>query len=175
MQNTFSLKLGVPGFAEPFGALEWEGLKRFRLAHMLYVDVGLGIGSRLFGSLSESFQFSLSQLHAFEEDFANDHGVFCRLTLQLPPLVRDLGYALVNLARVDSLYLRLFVQGGQTWASDECICLSDPKLEAGVEATIIASSFLSYSVGLTIGYAHPVLGADADASGVFFASFFSAF
>ncbi len=176
MQNTFSLKLGVPGFAyEPFGALEWEGFKRFRLAHMLYVDVGLSIGSRLFGSLSESFQFSLSRLHAFEEDFANDHGVFGRLTLQLPPLVRDLGYALVNLVRVDSLYLRLFVQGGQTWASDECICLSDPKLEAGVEATIIASSFMSYSVGLTIGYAHPILGAETDASGAFFAGFSSAF
>ncbi len=176
MQNTFSLKLGVPGFAyEPFGALEWEGFKRFRLAHMLYVDVGLSIGSRLFGSLSEAFQFSLSRLHAFEEDFANDHGVFGRLTLQFPPLVRDLGYALVNLVRVDSLYPRLFVQGGQTWASDECVCLSDPKLEAGVEATIIASSFMSYSVGLALGYAHPILGAETDASGVFFAGFFSAF
>ncbi len=176
MQNVFSLKLGVPGFAyEPFGALEWNGIKRFRLAHMLYVDVDLSIGSRLFGSLPEPFQFSLSRLNAFEEDFANDRGVFGRLTLQLPPSVRDLGYALLNLARVDSLYPRLFVQGGQTWASDECICLSDPKLEAGVEATIIASSFMSYPVGLTIGYAHPILGAETDASGAFFASFFSAF
>ena len=176
LQNSLSLRLGIPGFGhEPFGTFEWNGFKRFRLAHMLYVDIDLSAGKELFGTSPESFQFSLERLHAFDEVFAGDRGVFGRLTLRLPPLARGLGYSLLSLARVDSLYASLFVQGGQTWASGDCVGLSDPKLEAGVESTITVTSFLSLPLGLTVGYAYPLLGAESGAGGEFFVNFYSAF
>ncbi len=176
LQNTLSLRLGIPGFGhEPFGTFEWNGLKRFRLAHMLYVDIDLGAGKELFGTPPESFGFSLERLHAFAEDFVNDRGVFGRLILRLPPVVRGLGYSLLSLAHVDSVYASLFVQGGQTWASGDCVGLSDPKLEAGVESTITVTSFLSFPLGLTVGYAYPFLGAESGAGGEFFVNFYSAF
>jgi len=142
---------------------------------MLYVDIDLSAGKELFGTSPESFQFSLERLHAFAEDFAGDRGVFGRLTLRLPPLARGLGYSLLSLAHVDSLYASLFVQGGQTWASVDCVGLSDPKLEAGVESTITVTSFLSLPLGLTVGYAYPLLGAEPGAGGEFFVNFYSAF
>jgi len=176
LQSTLSLRFAVPGFGdEPFGTLEWNGFKRFRLAHMLYVDVDLGAGRELFGASPELFGFSLDRLHAFAGDFAGDRGVFGRLTLRLPPLVRGLGYSLLSLAHVDSLYASLFVQGGQTWALGDCVGLSDPKLEAGVESTITVTSFLSLPLGLTVGYAYPLLGAEPGAGGEFFVNFYSAF
>jgi len=176
LQNTLSLRLGIPGFGrESFGTIEWNGFKRFRLAHMLYVDINLAAGKELFGTSPEPFQFSLERLHAFAEDFVNDRGAFGRLSLQLPPLVRGLGYSLLSLAYVDSVYVRLFAQGGQTWASGDCVGLDDPKLEAGVESTITLTSFLSVPLGLTVGYAYPLLGAEPGARGEFFVNFYSAF
>ena len=176
LQNTLSLRLGIPGFGdEPFGAFEWNGFKRFRLAHMLYVDVDLAVGRELIGTSPEPFRFSLERLHAFQEDFANDRGVFGRLTLRFPPLARGLSYSLLNLAHVDSLYASLFVQGGQTWAAADCMGLSDLKLEAGVESTVTVTSLLSLPLGVTIGYAYPLFGVEDDVEGKFFVDFFSAF
>jgi hypothetical protein len=168
MENTFSLRLGLPGFGqESFGLFTWGGFKRFRLAHLLYVDANLRAGTKLFGTAPESFQFSLDALYAFEEGFPADRGAVGRLTLQLPPLVRDWGYSLLNIVQVDTVQPALFVQGGQTWMSDESFTFDDPKLEVGAEATI-GLTLTPLALAVKVGYAHPILGAEAGAQGAFF-------
>lgn len=175
LENTFSLELGIPGFGQdPFGTLEWNGFKRFRLGHLLYVDVDLCAGTRLFGPIPEPFQFSLDALYAFEEGFPNDRGAFGCLTLQLPPLVRDWGYSLLNLVQVDTVQPALFVQGGQTWAMGETVAFNDPKAEVGVEAHVTLT-LSPLAIVITVGYAHPILGVEPCASGEFFAGFFSTY
>jgi hypothetical protein len=171
MLNAVSLQLGID--EEPFGLVEWSGFKRHRLAHMLYMDAEFSLGTGLLAKLPEPFQFTLP-LYSFEERFPNDRMAFGRVGLVLPPLKRDWGYSLLNLAKLDQVQLGLFVQGGQTWALDEPIELSAPKAEAGVEATVVASSFLGFPLSLTIGYAHPIIGED-EPDGEFFISFFSPF
>jgi len=169
--NALSLRLGIA--EEPFALIEWDGFKRFRLAHMLYVDLGLSLGSAFLAKLPEPFQFKLP-LHAFEEEFPNDRVAFGGLKLLLPPIKRDWGYSLLNLAKLEQVELGLFVQGGQTWSLDEPPRLSAPKAEAGVEVTLTVASLLGFPLTLTLGYAHPILG-EEEPDGEFFISFFSPF
>ena len=175
MENTLSLELGIPGFGQyPFGTFEWSGFKRFRLEPLFYVDVDLRAGTRLFGSIPEPFQFSLEALHSFERDFLDDREAFGCLTLQLPPLVRDWGYSLFNLVQVDTVQPALFVQGGQTWKSDEVFTFDDPKLEAGAEATI-GLILTPFALAVKVGYAHPIWGAEVGAQGALFLDFATSF
>jgi len=67
MTNTLTLQLGIPGFGtEPFGTVKWRMDKRFRLAHLFYVDVSLSLSETLFEDLPNEFLFAQTQLHAFD-------------------------------------------------------------------------------------------------------------
>jgi len=161
MQNTLTLQLGIPGFGtDPFGTVEWRGIKRFRLAHLLYVDVTASAAETLFEELPNEFLFSLNDLYAFDYLPMGHHQMFAAIELVLPPLVRDSGYAILNLTRLDSITPSVFIQGGRTQANCDIICEPGYRLEAGAALAFTFPAFLGSTIQIELGYAQPLVGVD---------------
>jgi len=163
MKNTVNLRLGIPGFGTDFfGTIEWHMSKRFRLAHLLYVDVTSRISETLFSDLPNEFLFAQDELHAFDYLPMGHHQAFASIEIVLPPLVRDSGYAILNLTRLDSITPVVFIQGGRTQANCVSVCESGIRLETGAKLTFTFPTFLGAMIGIEIGYAHPLVGVDGE-------------
>lgn len=165
MRNTLSLRLGQSA-SELFGRLSWTGFKRFRLAPWIYLDATATMGGALWGELPEPFQFRLTELESFKERDPGDWKAFGELRLVLPPLMRDLDFSLLNLARLDQIGLNLFVHGGQT--QGKLLQFENLKAEGGVELTF---KFSLFPIEVRVGYAQPILGTKAGAQGRSFIKF----
>lgn len=166
MQNTFSLRLGQPVNSESFGQLSWTGFKRFRLVPGVYLDAVATAGGALWGKLPEPFQFILTELESFKGRDPGDWKAFGELRLTLPPLMRDLDFSLLNLAKLDQIWLGFFVRGGQT--QGKLFQFGDLKAEGGVELTF---KFALFPIEVGVGYAQPILGAESRAQGRSFIRF----
>ncbi|MEE8592833.1 MAG: M1 family aminopeptidase, partial [Candidatus Bipolaricaulota bacterium] len=163
MKNTLTLQLGVPGFGtEPFGTIEWRAVKRFRLAHLFYIDVTTSVAETLFESLPDEFLFSLNELHAFDYLPMGHHQMFAALEIVLPPLIRDSGYAIFNWTRLDSVTSSVFIQGGRTQANCDIVCEPGIRLEAGAKLAFTFPGFLGATIQIGFGYAHPLVGVDGE-------------
>ncbi|MBE0634681.1 hypothetical protein IH601_01615, partial [Candidatus Bipolaricaulota bacterium] len=88
------------------------------------------------------------------------HQQFASVEVVLPPLVRDSGYAILNLTRLDSITPSAFIQGGRTQANRAFVCEPGIRLEAGAKLTFTFPAFLGSVVTMEMGYAHPLLGVD---------------
>ena len=164
MRNSVRLVVGIPGFGtESFASIEWEGDRRFRLSHLLYVDVSASIAESLFLDMPNEFLFSLSRLHSFDYLPMGHHQAFASLEIVFPPLVRDSGYAILNLTRLDSITLSTFIQGGRTQANCVTVCEPGIRVEAGAKLAFTFPGFLGTSIGIDIGYAIPLTGVDGEA------------
>lgn len=166
MQNTLSLRLGQPASGESFGRLSWTGFKRFRLAPWVYLDATATTGGAFWGKLPEPFQFRLTELESFKERDPGDWKAFGELQLALPPLMHDLDFSLLNLAKLDQIGLNFFVRGGQT--QGKLLQFEDLKAEGGVELTF---KFSLFPIEVRVGYAQPILGTKAGAQGRSFIKF----
>ncbi len=166
MRNTLSLRLGQPAGGESFGRLSWTGFKRFRLAPWVYLDATVTTGGALWGKLPEPFQFRLTELESFKERDPGDWKAFGELRLALPPLMRDLDFSLLNLAKLDQIGLNFFVRGGQT--QGKLLQFEDFKAEGGVELTF---KFSLFPIEVRVGYAQPILGTNVGAQGRSFIKF----
>lgn len=163
MKNTVSLRLGIPGFGTAsFGTIEWRMSKRFRLAHLFYVDVASRISETLFSDLPDELLFVQDELHAFSYLPMGHHQAFASIEIVLPPLVRDAGYAILNLTRLDSITASVFIQGGRTQANCVSVCEPGIRLEAGAKLMFTFPTFLGSVVEIGIGYAHPLIGVDGE-------------
>jgi len=163
MKNTVTLQLGIPGLGiDAFGTIEWHMSKRFRLAHLLYVDVAARISETLFSDLPNEFLFAQHELYAFDYLPMGHHQAFASIEVVLPPLVRDSGYAILNLTRLDSITPSMFVQGGRTQANCVSVCEPGIRLEAGAKLAFTFPTFLGAMIGIEIGYAHPLIGVDGE-------------
>jgi len=163
MKHTLTLQLGVPGFGtEPFGTIEWRALKRFRLAHLFYVDVAASVAETLFEALPNEFLFWLHELYAFDYLPMGHHQVFAGLEVVFPPLVRDSGYAIFNWTRLDSITSSVFIQGGRTQANCVTVCEPGIRLEAGARLAFTFPGFLGATIQIEAGYAHPLVGVDGE-------------
>lgn len=161
MRNTLSLRLGQPAAGgESFGRLSWTGFKRFRLAPWVYLDATVTMGGVLWGKLPEPFRFRLTELESFKERYPGDWKALGELQLALPPLMRDLDFSLLNLAKLDQIVLNFFVRGGQT--QGKLLQFEDLKAEGGVELTF---RFSLFPIEVRVGYAQPILGAESGAQG----------
>ncbi len=161
MKQTLTIQLGIPGFGtEPFGTIEWHGIKRLRLAHLLYVDVAASIAETLFPDLPNEFLFALDELHAFDYLPMGHHQAFAAIEIVLPPLVQDSGYAILNLTRLDSITPSAFIQGGRTQANCVTVCEPGIRLEAGAKLAFSFPGFLGAMIEIEVGYAHPLIGID---------------
>ena len=161
MMNKLTLQLGIPGFGtEPFGAIEWRAIKRFRLAHLFYIDVTASVAETLFEVLPNEFLFSLDELHAFDYLPMGHHQMFAALEVVLPPLIRDSGYAIFNWTRLDSITPSAFIQGGRTQANCATVCEPGIRFEAGAKLAFTFPGFLGATIQIKIGYAHPLVGVD---------------
>lgn len=166
MQNSLSLCLGKPASGEPFGRLSWTGFKRFRLAPWVYLDATATAGGALWGKLPEPFQFRLTELESFKERDPGDWKAFGELRLALPPLMRDLDFSLLNLAKLDQIGLNFFVRGGRT--QGRLLQFEDLKAEVGVELTF---GFSLFPIEVRVGYAQPILGTEPATQGRSFVGF----
>lgn len=163
MKTRVNLQLGVPGFGiDFFGTVEWDMTKRFRLAHLFYIDFSAVVSETLFSDLPNEFLFAQDALYTFDNLPMGHHQVFSRIEVVLPPLVRDSGYALLNLTRLDSITPSLFVQGGRTQANCVSVCEPGIRLEAGARLTFTLPVFLGTVMQFGIGYAHPLVGVDGE-------------
>ena len=161
--NEVTLELGIPGFGvQPFGTIAWDLSKRFRLGHLLYIDVSTTISETLSAQLPNAFLFEQDQLISFDYLPMGHHQMFGRAKLVLPPLVRDAGYAIFNLTRIDAITPSFFIQGGRTQANCTSVCEPGIRLEAGAALDFTCPFFLGAQVHLTLGYAHPLLGIDGE-------------
>jgi len=161
MKNTLTAQLGIPGFVtEPFGTIEWRTVKRFRLAHLLYVDVTASVAETLFELLPDEFLLWLDELHAFDYLPMGHHQMFAAIEIVLRPLIRDSGYAILNLTRLDSITPSVFIQGGRTQANCDIICEPGYRLEAGAKLAFTFPGFLGSTIQIEVGYAHPLVGVD---------------
>jgi hypothetical protein len=161
MDNAVTLQLGIPGFGTaPFATLAWNGYKRSRLAHLLYLDLEVAAATAWTGELPSEFLFSLESMHTSDRPPAGRRLVHGRIELVLPPLARDLGYAILNLTRIDDITPSLFVQGGRIWGGCDAVCTSEIHVEYGGALTIRLAGFLGVPIEFSIGYAHPVIGPD---------------
>lgn len=174
LMNQLSLQLGVPGFGtEPFGTVTWSLVGRLRLAHLFYLDATVSLSETLLADLPDEFLFSLDALHSFDHLPMGHHQQYGKLHVVLPPIVRDSGYAILNLSRVDSMIPSLFIQGGRTQADCETVCEPGIRVEAGASLSISFAGPLGVSLRFSIGYAHPLVGLDGE--GTVFIDFGSAF
>jgi len=161
LTNTVTIQLGIPGFGvDAFGTFEWRVAKRFRLAPLLYIDASVSVSESLSRQLPNAFLFAQSDLHAFNYLPMGHHQLFAQMELVLPPLVRDSGYAILNLTRLDSITPTAFVQGGRTQANCTSICEPGMRVEAGAKLVFRFPVFLGTALDIGIGYAHPVVGVD---------------
>ena len=164
MKNTVALQLGIPGFGtDSFGTIEWRGIKRIRLAHLFYADLEISVAETLYEDLPNEFLFSQDALYAFNFLPMGHHQVFAALEIVLPPLVRDSGYAILNLTRLDSITPSVFIQGGQTQANCDIVCEPGNRLEVGAKLAFTFPAFLGAMVEIDLGYAHPLVGVEEEA------------
>lgn len=164
VRNNIHLVSGIPGFGvPPFASIEWSGDRRFRLAHLFYGDATASIAESLFSDMPNEFLFSLKKLHSFDHLPMGHHQVYASLKLIFPPLVRDSGYAILNLTRLDSIIPSVFLQGGRTRANCLEVCEPGIRLEAGATLRLTFAGFLGSSLGIDIGYAIPLVGVDGEA------------
>jgi hypothetical protein len=158
-QGSVALVLGIPGLGEaPFASLEWDGRIRYRWAALLYLDLSASISEALIRPLPSSFQFSLDRLHGFSELPAGQRQVFVGVDAILPPFYRDWGYAVLNLARVDSVTPVFFLRGGRTWLEAPPVFDLGFRLETGGEFRFALVGPLGLGVDLAFGYAYPLVG-----------------
>ncbi len=159
--NSLTLQLGVPGLGtEPFGTLSWQAAKRWCLAPLFYLDASTSVEETLYRDLPDEFLFSMDKLHAFEYLPMGHHQVFASLEVVFPPLVRDSGYAIFNLTRLDSIVPSVFVQGGRTKSNCTFACQAETRLEAGAGLTFSFAGFLGTTLTAEIGVAVPLVGTD---------------
>ncbi|MCX6094217.1 MAG: M1 family aminopeptidase, partial [Candidatus Bipolaricaulota bacterium] len=160
--GSIALVLGIPGLGEaPFASLEWNGTIRYRWAALLYLDLSASISEALIRPLPSSFQFSLGELHGFSELPDGQRQVFVGVDVVLPPVYRDWGYAVLNLARVDSATPVFFLRGGRTWLEAPPVFDLGFRLETGGELRFALVGPLGLGFDLTFGYAYPLIGWDA--------------
>ena len=165
LENSLTLRTGIPGFgAPPFATLEWAGTKRFRIAHLFYLDVSASAAGSLLSDLPTEFMFSLDRLHAYALPPYGHRQLYGRFEAVFPPLARDAGYAILNLTRLEDVTASLFLQGGRTWGGCELVCETGIRIEAGGMLTFRLDGFLGTSIVLSVGYAQPLLGLDGEAS-----------
>ena len=171
-ENSLALQVGIPGLSVPsFASAEWSGAKRFRVAHLFYVDVSASAGSLMLGSLPTEFMFFMDRLHAFALPPYGYHQVYGRSAVVFPPLMRDQGYAVFNLTRLEDVTASAFLQGGRTWGGCELVCESGVRIEAGAMLTLRFDGFAGTSIEFSVGYAYPLFGLDGgDAPFVEFAA-----
>ena len=163
LDNAVTLQAGIPGFGTaPFAAAAWAGAKRFRLAHLFYLDLAASAASSLLGALPTEFMFSLDQLHAFALPPYGTHQVYGRAEVVFPPLAREQGYAILNLTRLEDVTASAFVQGGRTWGGCDRLCEPGIRIETGAMLTLRVDGFLGTSIEFSIGYAHPLFGLDGE-------------
>ncbi len=160
-QGSVALVLGIPGLGEaPFASLEWNGTIRYRWAALLYLELSASISEALIRPLPSSFQFSLDRLHGFSELPGGQRQVFVGVDAVLPPFYRDWGYAVLNLARVDSVTPVFFLRGGRTWLEAPPVFDLGFRLETGGEFRFALVGPLGLGVDLALGYAYPLIGWD---------------
>ena len=165
LDNAVTLQAGIPGFGmPPFATAEWAGAKRFRLAHLFYLDLAASAGSSLLEALPTEFMFSLDGLHAFALPPYGHHQVYGRAEAVFPPLARNQGYAILNLTRLEDVTASAFVQGGRTWGGCDLVCESGIRIEAGAMFTFRLDAFLGSSIEFSVGYAYPLFGLDGEAA-----------
>jgi len=163
MANTLTLQLGIPGFAaEPFGTIEWRGIKRFRLAPLLYVDASVSVGETLFQDLPNEFLFGMDELRSFKFLPMGHHRLFASIEIVFPPLIRDSGYAIFNWTRLDSITPSAFIRGGRIQANCDFVCEPGTRVELGAKLVFTLPGFLGPAIQIGIGYAHPLVGIRGD-------------
>ena len=163
MENSLTLQAGIPGFGTPsFATAAWVGAKRFRLAHLFYLDLAASAASSLLGALPTEFMFSLDRLHAFALPPYGTHQVYGRARVVFPSLARNQGYAILNLTRLEDVTASAFVQGGRTWGGCDLVCESGIRIEAGAMLTFRLDAFLGSSIEFSVGYAYPLFGLDGE-------------
>jgi len=157
------IRLGIPGFgSEPFGSVEVSAEKRFRLGHLLYLDLGMFVAETLFEDLPNEFLFSMDRLHTFSYLPMGHHQQFGDIELTLPPLVRNAGYAILNLTRLDTITPSFFARGGRTQANCVEVCEPGIRVEAGVAVAFRFPLFLGTAIELRLGVAQPLIGMDGE-------------
>jgi len=171
-ENTLSFKVGLPAFGhEPFVRAEWTGFARTRPAPRWYLDGTLSLGTGFMNALPSAFQFDLRRMAAFAEPFPGDRRAFGRLALKPPPLGENIGYSLLGLARLERITASAFAQGGETWELQQPFVFEAPVAEVGVEFALEIRTFLGLPLGVTVGWAYPVVGAEPDAGWQVFGRF----
>ena len=167
VENSLSVRAGIPGFGTaPFATLEWAGTKRFRFAPLSYLDVSTTVGGSLLEGPPTEFMFSMDRLQAFALPPYGYNQLFGRAEISFPPLVRNAGYSILSLTRLEDVTAGAFVQGGRTWGGCDQVCESGIRFEAGVMLTFRLDAILGTSIVFSVGYAHPLLGLDGE--GAFF-------
>ncbi|MGD9676029.1 MAG: hypothetical protein AB7V19_05025, partial [Candidatus Bipolaricaulia bacterium] len=162
LDGSAALLLGIPGLGDaPFAALVAKGAVRLRAAAFLYFDLSASISEALIRPLPTLFQFSLDTLHGFGELPTGQRQASVGVDVVLPPAVRDWGYSLLNLARIDSVTPVLFLRGGRTWLEAPPVFDLGFRLETGGELRWTLVGPLGLEVHLTLGYAYPLVGRDA--------------
>jgi hypothetical protein len=163
LRNRVTVQLGIPGFGtDAFGTIEWQLTKRFRLAHLLYIDIAATISETLFSDMPNEFLFAQERLYAFDNLPMGHHQFFASIELELPPLIRDSGYAILNLTRLDSITPSVLIQGGRTQANCVSVCEPGTRLEVGAKLEFRFPVFLGIELGFGIGYAYPLVGVDGE-------------
>jgi len=165
MENVLTACAGIPGAGvEPFATVAWSGLKRIRLAPHLYLDISTSAGGSLLETLPTDFMFSMDRLRAFALPPYGNFQYFGTAELVLPPLVRDVGYPVLNVTRVEDIVATVFVQGGRTWGGCDRVCEPGVRVEAGAQLTFLVDAVLGSQLALSVGYAYPLLGSDGEPS-----------
>ena len=164
LETAVSFRVGIPGLGtSPFATVAWSGSKRFRLAHLFYLDIDASASTSLLETLPTEFLFSLDGLHAFAGPPYGDRRLFGRAELVLPPLVRNAGYAIANLTRIENVTAGAFVQAGRAWGGCDRACESGIRIEAGGQLTFTLDAVLGATIDVTVGYAVPLFGPDGQA------------
>ncbi|MDD5645843.1 MAG: M1 family aminopeptidase [Candidatus Bipolaricaulis sp.] len=160
--GSVALILGIPGLGDaPFAACEARGMVRLRAAAFLYFDLSASISEGLIRPLPAPFEFSLDALHGFANLPTGQRQASAGVDVVLPPAVRDWGYSLLNLARIDSVTPVLFLRGGRTWLEAPPVFDLGFRLETGGELRWTLVGPLGLEVHMTLGYAYPLIGPDA--------------
>ncbi|MBU0596026.1 hypothetical protein KJ567_05030 [Candidatus Bipolaricaulota bacterium] len=163
MTNAVQFIAGVPGFgSDPFALIGARTVKRFRLAHLLYVDVTASAALSLLDTLPSEFALSPDALHALADPPMGTRQSIVGTELILPPLARDLDYAILNLTRLQRIAPSLFVIGSATWVDSSSV---DPALraECGGKLMLQFAGFLGAPIEIGLGVAVPLLGPDTEA------------
>ena len=157
MTSAVRLTAGIPGAnTGSFARIDASTRKRFRLAHLLYVDVFAEAATSLLEELPEEFALTLDALHAFVDSPTGTQRALVGLDLVLRPIARDLDYAILNLTRLQRVTPKLFLAGGAVWSDPT----ADPTLRAewGGVLMLRLSGFLGIPIDVGFGLALPLLG-----------------